>query len=146
MLRLQKATVAAILREAEATPTVEVCGLVWASKAGEQTVVPLRNSHKEPERYYDIDPAELLAAYRRMEEAEGAPLAFYHSHPNGTPDPSEADMMGAMNTGMHYLIAYPWRRDDMVLPGEPCEPVWRLSTWECIMMQVLVEDQYEVSG
>jgi proteasome lid subunit RPN8/RPN11 len=146
MLRLQKATVAAILREAEATPNLEVCGLVWADAAGEQTVTSLRNAHKEPERYYDVDPAELLKAYRQMEEVQGSPVAFYHSHPGGSPHPSEADMMGAMNGGMHYLIVWPWMRDDMVLPGEPDKKVWRISTWQCISMQVLIEDEYEVTG
>lgn len=152
MLRLQQATVATILRLAGEYPTIEVCGFVWASGDwpgdGElQHVVPLRNTHPEPSRYYSVDAIEMTEAYRVMERAAGEPLAFYHSHPGGKPDPSEQDMLGALNTGMHYLIAYPWvpefAKDQAAFHGAE-GPIWRLSAWECIGMQILVEDQYEV--
>lgn len=143
MLRLQKATVVEILRWAQSYPAIEVCGFLWAV-GDRQVVVPLRNTHPDPARYYSVDERELTEAYRLMDRRGGEPLAFYHSHPGGKPDPSEQDMLGALNTGLHYLIAYPWMRDDVVLPGEPDLPVWRLSVWECIGMQILVEDKYEV--
>ncbi len=147
MLRLQKATVRDILAEAEASPTVEVCGLVWRAKGGE-TVYSLRNIHKDPERYYAVDPADMMVAYRRMDEEDGVPLAFYHSHPGGKPDPSEQDMAGALNVDLHYLIAYPWvpefEKDQAAFYGAQ-GPVWRLSAWECISMQILIQDNYEVT-
>jgi proteasome lid subunit RPN8/RPN11 len=139
MLRLQKATVADILREAEAGVPHEVVGFVWAAK-GVQHVEPLRNTHPDPNQYYSVDDLELTRVYRKMDQAEGWPVGFYHSHPGGKPDPSEQDMIGAMNVGMHYLIAYP----DYFCPDGMCEPVWRLSVWHCIEMQVLVSDDYEV--
>ena len=139
MLRLQKATVATILREAEAGVPHEVVGFVWAAK-GVQYVELLNNAHPDPNQYYDVDPVEMMRAYRKMELAEGWPVAFYHSHPGGKSDPSEQDMLGAMNVGLHYLIAYPWSLDQ----DRSNEPVWRLSAWRCLEMQVLVQEEYEV--
>lgn len=144
MLQLTKDATAIILRWASRHPTIEVVGLVWQHMDGLQTVHPLSNVHSQPDKYYTVDPQELQAVYARMGEYDGQMLAFYHSHPGGKPDPSEEDMAGALNVGVHYLIAYPWTRDDMVLPGEPNEPVWRLSAWECIETSILVEDKYEV--
>lgn len=146
MLRLQQATVIEVLRWAQAHPTLEVCGFVWC--LGEQQVVnPLRNTHPDPTRYYSVDARELAEVYRVMDQRGGEPLAFYHSHPGGKPDPSEQDMLGAMNVGMHYLIVYPWEpqfsKDQAAFHGAE-GPIWRLSAWECIGMQILVEDQYEV--
>lgn len=142
MLRLQKSTVATILRWASRHHQVEVCGLVWATERG-QTVHPLPNEHPEPEKYYRTAPKDVRAAFGIMDQEGGKPLAWYHSHPSGKPDPSEADMQGAFNVGMYYLIAYPWSPDHL-LPGEPGEPVWRLSVYECIAIGVLLESEYEV--
>lgn len=146
MLKLQKATVITILRLAEEHPSIEVCGLVWQAREY-QCVAPLRNVHADPTRYYAVDGKELVAAYASMDRMDGEPLAFYHSHPGGKPDPSEQDMLGALNEGLHYLIAYPWvpefEKDKAALHGIQ-GPVWRLSAWYCLAMQILVEDQYEV--
>jgi proteasome lid subunit RPN8/RPN11 len=136
MLRLQKATVAAILRHAEAHPTQEVCGLVWAN-ARAQVVRALTNVHPHPARYYRVAPKDLREAYDVMDADGGEPIAFYHSHPSGKRDPSEEDMLGAFNAGMHYLIAYP----DTVNGRAQ----WNLTAWECLSPQILVEEQYEVA-
>lgn len=136
MLTLQKAAVAEILRWASQHPGVEVCGLVYRSGAGRDTVLPLRNVHPQPEKYYRTDHQDVRQAFAVMDDEGGELLAWYHSHPGGKPDPSEEDMLGAMNVGAHYLIAYPWIGHDV--------STWRLSTWECIAPQVLVESEYEV--
>jgi proteasome lid subunit RPN8/RPN11 len=143
MLELRKDAVVDILRWAERYPTIEVTGMVAAGPTW-QRVHPMSNIAREPTRYYEWSPAEMVQAYARMDVSDEQPIAFYHSHPSGKPDPSERDMEGALHVGMHYLIAYPWTREDMVLPGEPNQPVWRLSTWECIEQGILVEASYEV--
>jgi proteasome lid subunit RPN8/RPN11 len=132
MLKLRYDTIQAITTHAMNTPELEVVGLVWEVR-GVQTVRRLRNTHSDPRRYYCVDPDELRLAYQVMERSGGEPLAFYHSHPGGKSDPSEEDMLGALNDGMHYLIAYP-----------KTETLWRVSAWECITLQVLVEDNIEV--
>lgn len=151
MLTVTKSTVTAILRWASEHPEVEVCGLVWASErpgAFRQTVHPLPNIHPKPQNYYRTAPKDVREAFELMDEQGGEPLAWYHSHPSGKPDPSVEDMLGAMNTGMHYLIAYPDKelaakmRGDLFREGPP----WRISAWECISTGVLVEAEYEVQG
>lgn len=147
MLVLKKDTVKAVLAWAEEHPLFEVCGMVWQHNTSSlQTVVPLKNIHSEPTKYYAVDHQEMQRAYRRMAERDCHLLAFYHSHPGGKPDPSEADMEGALNVGVHYLISYPWDRstEEPVLPGEPDKKVWRLSAWDCIEMGILVQDEIEV--
>lgn len=153
MLRLQKATVADILTHAAQATGLEVVGLVWQTSgpndAPVQVVRRLRNVHSQPDKYYSVSPAELMRAYRDMDQEGGEPLAFYHSHPGGKPDPSEEDMLGAMNVGMHYLIAHPTRTemkvmgraDPIVVTGIP----WRLSAWECISPQILVGAELDIS-
>lgn len=138
MLKLNGSTVMVILREAEMHPDREVCGLVWNNSGiRAQTVCPLPNVHPEPDKYYRTAPKDVRAAFDNMDEEGGSPLAWYHSHPSGKPDPSEEDMRGAFNTGMYYLIAYPWTPPT----GQPV--MWRLSAWECLDMGILVESEYE---
>jgi desampylase len=146
VLRLNKSTVTVLIREAAAEPDREVCGLVWASEGlRAQTVRPLPNVHPDPSKYYRTAPKDVRDAYRAMDEDSGEPLAWYHSHPGGKPDPSEEDMLGAMAVGMHYLIVYP----ETLPVGEPVREgyitQWIISAWECISTGVLVGVDWEVS-
>jgi len=145
-MQLSKAAVAEILRWAERYPRVEVCGLVWRSE-GRYTVRPLSNVHSEPAKYYRTDPRDVRQAFAAMDREGGEPVAWYHSHPGGKPDPSETDMQGAMDTEMHYLIAYPEMHS--VFSGGGSEPirtdrVWQLSVWECLEPGILVGAEMEV--
>lgn len=134
MFRISKQALARITLHAKENADLEVVGLVTEHANGRQSVFPLRNAHKDPVNYYEVDPAELMTTYRRMEDLEHLPVAFYHSHPKGSPSPSETDMQGALNGGMHYLIAY------------PAESAWMVSAWECIETQILVSAEMQVVG
>lgn len=148
MLRLSKSIVQAVIREAAASPDREVCGLVWASEAlRTQTVRPVPNVHPQPDKYFRMAPRDVRRAFAELDEEGGTPLAWYHSHPSGKPDPSEEDMLGAMNVGMHYLIAYPEIQE--VRSGDSHIPIrtdrhWQISAWECLEFGVLVQGEYEV--
>jgi proteasome lid subunit RPN8/RPN11 len=149
VLRLNKSTVTALIREAAAQPDREVCGLLWASEGlRAQTVRPLPNVHPDPAKYYRTAPRDVREAYQAMDEDQGTPLAWYHSHPGGKPDPSEEDMLGAMAVGMHYLIVYP--ETDQV-PSDPGMlrkgyiTQWIISAWECISTGVLVQADWDVA-
>jgi proteasome lid subunit RPN8/RPN11 len=132
MIVLGKDTMDILLRRAKRHSHIEICGMIWQHPSGMQTVWSLSNMHSQPDRFYTIDPAELKRGYEAMDSAGCTLLAFYHSHPSGKPDPSETDMQGALNEGVHYLIVYP-------VAGE-----WRVSAWECIEMGVLVGDEVRV--
>lgn len=138
MIQLKRDTVSRLKRWASKYPNVEVCGMVWEHPTGEQTVWALQNTHPEPDRYYRIDPHHLREAYASMDEGSAVLLGFYHSHPGGKPDPSEEDMAGALNVGIHYLIVYP----DSVMTHPTVH--WQISAWDCIETGILVEDAIEV--
>lgn len=128
-------------------PRIEVTGFVAVGPHG-QRVQPMQNVSPYPDKYYDWDPAEMLEQFNAMDRNGEEPLCFYHSHPSGKSDPSETDMIGALNVGMYYVILYPETED--FCPDGLCQPIatlsdWKMSVWECIEMGVLVSAEYEVA-
>ena len=151
MLRLLTTTVAALIAEASASPDREVCGLVWASAdwpgdGAVEHVRPLRNVHPDPAKYYRVSTSDLREAYREMDDLDGEPVAWYHSHPSGKSDPSETDMQGAMDPGMHYLILYPEFEELKASLGQVIGRVshWQVSAWECLEPGLLLQADFEV--
>jgi proteasome lid subunit RPN8/RPN11 len=89
-------------------PRVKAQLVVWAKRAAPDEACgvivngkPLRlsNISDEPEAYFLMDDAELLAVYANY----GVPEAVWHSHPLGDPLPSTADEDG-LPPGMTMLI------------------------------------------
>jgi proteasome lid subunit RPN8/RPN11 len=72
---------------------LEACGVIVGLDAYQ-----LKNVHPEPENFFLMDDNELLAIYEK-----GVPCAVWHSHPNGDPSPSPADIDGCP-PGMAMLI------------------------------------------
>lgn len=132
-MEIGKAAVREMCDWAQRFPTVEVSGIVARGPHGD-VVIPMRNVHKDPERYFAWDREDMGDAYTRMDQQGEHPVAFYHSHPNGRPTPSEADMEGALNVGMHYLILYPHHG------------LWMFTAWECIEMGILISVPLEVGS
>lgn len=145
VLRLHRSTVTALIGWASKHPEVEVCGLVWGTQTF-QTVHPLKNVHPEPAKYYRTEPAELRAAFNRMDDEGGEPVAWYHSHPGGKPDPSEEDMAGAFDIGMYYLILFPEHTELTAGLGQVIGRAthWQFTVWECLEPGILVQASYEV--
>ena len=88
---------------AEAEPHREICGLVEAGADGALRVVPLANRAPDPADAFEIDPADVLAALRRVEggagDGPGVLLAVYHSHPRGGAGLSASDLDQALVAG-----------------------------------------------
>lgn len=64
------------------------------------------NVSLEPEIAFEIDPAQLLAAYKAQRKARALQiLGFYHTHLSDDPTPSVRDAEGAAPDGMLWLIA-----------------------------------------
>jgi proteasome lid subunit RPN8/RPN11 len=112
-----------ILVHAAAEPGREVCGLLLSSQDSVRTerdawstsfdcardervesVVETPNVAANPADSFEIDPAALFAALRT--ERAGGPrlIGHYHSHPNGSPTPSERDAVMANQPGRLWLI------------------------------------------
>jgi len=133
MVVLRQAVLEELWRLAAAEPDVEITGFVAEGPTGAQRVQPMRNASPYPDRYYDWDAVQMMEEYVRMDARNESPILIYHSHPGGKPDPSETDMLGALNLGMHYGIVY------------KMDGFWQLSTWECIDMGILLHAPHEVA-
>ncbi|MFB6260592.1 MAG: M67 family metallopeptidase, partial [Thiohalorhabdaceae bacterium] len=72
-------------------PETEVCGLL-AGQGGEIAErLPVTNARHRSDAF-DMDPAELIGAMRRLREAGQELVAIYHSHPYSAPYPSATDL------------------------------------------------------
>lgn len=75
----------------------ESCGLVIVRK-GREVYRPCRNLAQGADQF-TIDPDDYEAA-----EAEGEIIAVVHSHPNISPEPSQADLVGCEASGLEWHI------------------------------------------
>ena len=74
------------------SPSREVCGLVGAVDGQPVSAYPVNNVSAEPECRFEMDPRQQIAAMREMRDAGERLFAIYHSHPQGPPAPSPADV------------------------------------------------------
>jgi proteasome lid subunit RPN8/RPN11 len=69
---------------AESEAAREVCGFVLeGSGAASPEIVALRNVAGDPARAFRMDPGDVLAVLRRVEQERCGLAALYHSHPSG---------------------------------------------------------------
>lgn len=90
------------------SPNVEICGIMAGefsrSRSTVSAIFPTRNVSSNPTNSFQIDPAEQLSVFETI-EANGLDIVgFYHSHPHGSPDPSDRDRRDAAWPHYSYLI------------------------------------------
>lgn len=90
-------TFADIKAHAEAEFPRECCGLVTVRK-GKEKYLPCRNMSPGTEQF-SMHPEDYAAA-----EDHGSITMIVHSHPNGSPSPSQADRVGCEASGLPWLI------------------------------------------
>lgn len=83
----------------------EACGLLLGRDLRIEAAVAAANIAEHPEREFEIDPAVLLRCHREAREGGPAVIGWYHSHPNGLPEPSAMDATRADEEGKVWLIA-----------------------------------------
>lgn len=97
---MNNATIEQITHHAARDFPSEACGFIL-DIGGDIQVFPCKNFSHEPERSFLIDPM-LFAQYANRI------AAVYHSHPNQSPKPSQADIASAERCGVPFLImSYP---------------------------------------
>lgn len=92
-----------LLEAADAAPDREICGLLFGSENCVARAEPVDNVAENPSDTFEIDPRALFAALRA--ERAGGPrlIGHYHSHPNGSAEPSARDLAAA-EPGKYWLI------------------------------------------
>jgi len=117
----------------------ECCGLLGGVAPAVSSIDPLRNTEAEAgETRYNADPADLVAAVRRLRDRNAEILAIYHSHPRWAPIPSRADL------DLNYYGAVP-RIIVSLLDDKPQVRAWRLDpdSYEELPWQVAADSDVE---
>ncbi len=78
----------------------EACGLAVRTPTGGWLLRRARNVHPEPEHHFELDRETAAAVARARAEV----VFYYHSHPTGSADPSEADRRALERLGAWGLV------------------------------------------
>ena len=109
-VRLSRKQLQAIERAAETAYPEEACGLlVGRSEPGGacrvSTVEASANVAEPPRtRRFEVDPKLRLRLERELRESADSIVGVYHSHPNGSAEPSETDLSMIFEPDMVWLI------------------------------------------
>lgn len=108
MLVLPRSTYDGIIEHARDGEPNEVCGVLGGThgETESEAVRALRaeNVAANPRTAYEIGPEEQLDLMRAVEDDGDEVVGFYHSHPDGPPEPSATDEAQATWAGYTYLI------------------------------------------
>lgn len=109
MIVLPSAPRAAIAAHAAADYPNEACGLLLGQRQGADMVVSQAvasaNVADEPSHRFAIDPGLRLRLQKAARTGSAQILGHYHSHPDGTAQPSNTDKAGIYEADLVWLIA-----------------------------------------
>ncbi|HKN62553.1 MAG TPA: M67 family metallopeptidase [Candidatus Acidoferrales bacterium] len=88
-------------------PSRECCGLLAGRDGIITHALSATNATADPATSYEIAPEELFRLMREMRAARLELLGIYHSHPNGTNQPSPRDIERAYYPDAAYFIISP---------------------------------------
>jgi len=92
-----------LLDAAGAARDREICGLLFGSADSIARAEPADNVAANPADTFEIDPRSLFAALRAERAGGDKVIGHYHSHPNGSAEPSPRDLAAA-EPGKLWLI------------------------------------------
>lgn len=105
-----------LLHHAQSEPEREVCGLI--GRRGEtMRFYAVSNVASAPQRWFEMDPAQQIAALRLMRERGEELFAIYHSHPHTPAEPSRLDIEQAAYPDALYILASLQTRGVLELRG-----------------------------
>jgi proteasome lid subunit RPN8/RPN11 len=102
-LRLREDVRAEMIAHARQEAPNECCGLLIGRASSIDECVRARNLHASPTRYL-LDPADHIAAMRRIRGSDRSIVGAYHSHPRTPPIPSETDRAEAFYPDFVWVI------------------------------------------
>jgi proteasome lid subunit RPN8/RPN11 len=103
-LQLPRPLVNQLLRHAQSSPDLEICGLIGGKAGVPATCYPVRNAAPRPECRFALEPREQIEAMRRMRERGEELWAIFHSHPTAPAEPSALDLEQAAYPEALYLV------------------------------------------
>lgn len=105
MLRLRRDQAEAIIEHARAEAPNECCGLLLGTVGAVAEVIRGTNVDPDPQIRYQMDPKEVLGAYRRIDAGGPELVGIYHSHVRTEAWPSRTDVARAAYPDALYVIA-----------------------------------------
>lgn len=104
IIRIATGVFESLLSEARGAHPNECCGLVAGKPGLIETVVPAKNVSPHPDTSFEIDPGTLMRTQREVRARQHQVIGHYHSHPNGSAEPSPRDAARATHNGQVWLI------------------------------------------
>jgi len=99
-----------MLQAARAAAPEECCGLIVGTRDPAPRalrLVPAKNTHPEPRRFFEIDPKAQFDTLRVVRQSGETILGHYHSHPAGPARPSARDLAEANDPDLAWLVIDP---------------------------------------
>ncbi len=93
-----------LVAEAEMAAPQECCGLLIGRPGRIDSIMPAANVAARPTDSFEIDPAALLRGHREARGDGKIVIGHYHSHPNGSRQPSLRDAARAVEDAQIWLI------------------------------------------
>ncbi len=103
-LAVTRAVIELLRGEAGRAHPRECCGVLLGKGCAITTALPTRNVHPSPHTHFEIDPQALIDAHRAARAGGPEVLGYYHSHPEGPHEPSQADRDEAAHDGVIWAI------------------------------------------
>jgi proteasome lid subunit RPN8/RPN11 len=103
LVRLHRGVRDSIFTHARREAPNECCGLLIGAGQDVDECVAVRNLDPDPHRYL-LDPAEHIAANRRLRGSGRTVLGVYHSHPASPATPSPSDLREALYPEFVWVI------------------------------------------
>lgn len=92
------------MADAQQAGTAEICGLISQNKQQQMTLFPVQNIARDNTQFFEMDPAQMIAAIKVMRENDAELYAIYHSHPTSDALPSPTDIEKMPYQDTLYLI------------------------------------------
>ncbi|MBT3227377.1 MAG: M67 family metallopeptidase [Deltaproteobacteria bacterium] len=102
-MKISKAIVAEILKQAQTEAPIESCGYLAGNNNQVHKFFRMKNVDQSPE-HYSFDPQEQFKILMEAREKKLDLIAVYHSHPQTPARPSKEDIRLAYDSQISYVI------------------------------------------
>jgi proteasome lid subunit RPN8/RPN11 len=103
-LVVTRSVLAALIEAAARSAPEEACGLLLGAGAAVREARCCVNVAADPRRFFEVDPAALIAAHRAERSGGPTVMGYFHSHPSGVAEPSAEDQRQASGDGKVWVI------------------------------------------